>query len=176
MAGYLLCFILQPFPAYLGVLKNVSFDVSLMWEFIFFSMNSMIFAIHDLKVTFVPPLPLSLLPFSPPFYSDKDTILGVNSRRVPWPLPSWLHPGYEDDLLALENSKFRVQSASSLSFPVSSLNIWNPSKNQNEFRSHMHTSLFSDEEPVKNLNRNIAETRCILNTFIFSMNIYIVFS
>lgn len=71
MVGYFLCFILQPFVAYLGVLKNVSFDISLMWELIFFSMNSLIFTIHDLKVMFVPPLPLSLPHFLHHFIPTK---------------------------------------------------------------------------------------------------------
>lgn len=35
---------------------------------------------------------------------------------VPWPLPSGLHPGYVEDASALQDSKFQVQSALSLSF------------------------------------------------------------
>lgn len=112
MTGYLLCFLLEPFLAYVGVSKKIfSFDISLMWELIFCSINSLISTSSHLNVKFVPPLPLllrhSLCHFIP----------------TEWPGPSWLNPGYGNDVSALQNSTFQVQSALPLSFhtyPLSS--------------------------------------------------------
>lgn len=61
MTGYSLCFLLEPFLAYVGVSKkNFSFDISLTWELIFCSINSSISISSHLNVKFVPPLPLLL--------------------------------------------------------------------------------------------------------------------
>lgn len=63
MTGYSLCFLLEPFLAYVGVSKKKkksSFDISLIWEWIFCSINSLISTSYHFKVKFVPPSPLTL--------------------------------------------------------------------------------------------------------------------